>query len=313
MPLAEMFLHEWGSRLTAARQGKPAVHCQEAELWEGVREAIQIAKLGRYLPEGLEIERIIPQALKKVASDDRPSAQLDLLAGAKRYIVVVAVSKKDGGVAFGAWYDALEAATTQVAGAVAIWPKAQLTVGKTAKAHVKYRKRIDDGLLRAFPLDENEDTFRQLETLRVLLKDAESSNLTLAGKNIGADECRKLLLETRVLVNLKLFEMLFCNWPAIDKTLTRPTASLPAPPTVLPVAAPLPAAMAVPGPTVAVAVPAAPAVQVASAAAPGATSGAGHARPAGYTAEEQRPAGAASWVRSRADVRPAQGRTEGRY
>jgi hypothetical protein len=232
LPLPEAFLQDWISRLEAARQAiKAPVHYQEAELWDGVREAVQIAKLGRFLPEGLQIERITPQALRKSPTDTRPSAQIDLTVGSQRQTVVVAVSKKDGGVAFGTWYDALEAATENVAGAVVVWPKAQLSVGRTARAFVKYRKRVDDGLVRPFPLDENEDGFRQLETLRVLLKDAESDNLILNGGKVNADECRKLLVETRVLANLKLFEMLFHNWPDIEAARAKPAAVAPTPAT----------------------------------------------------------------------------------
>jgi hypothetical protein len=227
-PLPEAFLADWAARLEAGRQSiKAPVHYQEAELWDGVREAVQIAKLGRFLPDGLQIEHITPQALKKAPKDDRPSAQIDLLVGSQRQTVVAAVSKKDGGVAFGAWNDALEAATQNVAGALVVWPKAQLSVGKTAKAFVKYHKRLREGLLRQFPLDENEDAFRQLETLRGLLKDAESGNLILNGRTVDTDECRKLLVETRVLANLKLFEMLFHNWPPVEALRTKPSAVTP--------------------------------------------------------------------------------------
>jgi hypothetical protein len=230
-PLPEAFLADWAARLEAGRQSiKAPVHYQESELWDAVREAVQIARLGRFLPDGLQMEHITPQALKKTPRDERPSAQIDLVIGSQRQTVVVAVSKKDGGVAFGAWYEALEAAIEKVAGAVVVWPKAQLSVGKTAKAFIRYRERVDAGLVRPFPLDENEDAFRQLETLRGLLKDAESDNLILNGKTVGSDECRKLLVETRVLANLKLFEMLFHNWPMIEAVRTKAGAAAPRPP-----------------------------------------------------------------------------------
>jgi energy-coupling factor transporter ATP-binding protein EcfA2 len=238
LPLAEAFLRDWNARLELGVQSiKEAVHYQEAELWDGVHEALQIARLGRFLPEGLKIERITLQALQRTPNDERPSAHIDLLAGGQRHVVVLAVSKKDGGKAFGYWYDALEKATDKVAGAVVVWPKAHLAVGKTAKTFVAYRKRVDEGSVRPFPLDENEDAFRQLETLRGLLKDAESDNLVLNGKVVKADECRKLLVETRALVNLKLFEMLFHNWPSVEAARVKgaPAAApspTPAPPPV---------------------------------------------------------------------------------
>jgi hypothetical protein len=133
-PLEEAFLKEWSSRLQAARQMlKAAIHYQEADLWDAAAAVLGIARQAQLVLEGMRIEKITPQALRKSNTDARPSAQIDLLVGGRRFAVVLAVSKKDGGVAFGAWFDALEAALGDpVVGAVVVWPKAQLSVGKTA-------------------------------------------------------------------------------------------------------------------------------------------------------------------------------------
>jgi energy-coupling factor transporter ATP-binding protein EcfA2 len=226
-PLAEAFLKEWSSRLEAAKRSvKAAIHYKEADLWEGVGEVVHIARIGQFVPTGVRLENVTPQAIKKGANDDRPSANIDLLAGARRFAVVLAVSKKDGGVVFGHWINALEAALGDpVVGAVVVWPKAQLAVGKTAKAYLKYREWVNAGTVRPFPLDENEETFRQLETFRELLKDSETNNLLLNGTIVGPEQCRRLLVETNVLANLKLFEMLFHNWPAVEAVRTRAFAA----------------------------------------------------------------------------------------
>jgi hypothetical protein len=267
-PLAEAFLKEWSGRLEAAKQSvKAAVHYQEAELWDGLQEAVGIAQRGQLAPDGVYIEKVTPQAIKKGSKDDRPSANIDLLVGAERFAVVLAASKKDGGAAFAAWVDALEGALgDHVVGAVVVWPRAQLAVGKTAQAYVKYRRRVNAGSVRPFPLDENEETFRQLQSLRELLKDAETGNLVLNEAPVGGEECRRLLADTNVLANFKLFEMLFHNWPAVEAARAKPAEMAAGPP--LGSAAP-PAAVPSPGPsgvpagmptpaTVAKAVPAVP-------------------------------------------------------
>jgi hypothetical protein len=232
---AEAFLKEWSIRLEGAKQSvKAAVNYQEADLWEGMQMALDIAQLGRLAPEGIHIEKVTPQALKKTAPDPRPSANIDLLAGEQRFAVVLAVSKKDSGQAFGNWVKALdEALGDPVVGAVAVWPKAELTIGKKTDSYRKYRELVNARMVRHFPLDENEETFRQVETLRQLLKDAETGDLNLNGIPVPVQECRRMLVETKVLARLKLFEMLFSNWPAIEvvrSTSSAPTTPPPSPP-----------------------------------------------------------------------------------
>jgi hypothetical protein len=271
-PLAEAFIKEWSVRLEATKQtAKAAVHYQEADLWEGLQEAVRIAQRSQIVPDGVRIEKIAPQAIKKGSKDDRPSANIDLLVGAKRFAVVLAATKKDSGVAFGHWVDALEGALGDpVVGAVVVWPRAQLAVGKTSQAYKKYRQWVNAGTVRPFPLDENEETFHQLEALRELLKDAETRNLVLNGAPVGSEECRRLLADTRVFANLKLFEMLFHNWPAIEAVRVKPPGTPASQPGQAAGSAAHPATSATPRPTgapagrgvpatVVVATPAAPA------------------------------------------------------
>ena len=232
-PPNEAFLKEWSTRLDAAtRSMKAAIDYQEADLWEGMQEALSLAQLGQFVPEGLRLEKITPQALEKSPKDDRPSANIDLLAGGRRFAVVLTVSKKDSGKPFGFWVDALQKALGDpVVGAIAVWPKARLSIGKTAQGYLKYSDLVGAGTIRPFPLDENEETFRQVETLRQLLKDAETGDLVLNGVGVSREECRRLLVETRILARLKLFEMLFHNWPTIEAVRARSSvASLPAVP-----------------------------------------------------------------------------------
>ena len=148
------------------------------------------------------------------------------------------MSKKDSGAAFAAWVGALEKAVGgHVAGAVVVWPKAQLAVGKTTAGYKKYEARVSAKTVRPFPLDENADTFAHLECLRRLVNRAEARDLTLGGQAVDAPTCRALAAGTKVLEKLKLFEFLFENWPAVEEARKAPaqvakTAQPPAAPPV---------------------------------------------------------------------------------
>jgi S-DNA-T family DNA segregation ATPase FtsK/SpoIIIE len=215
-PSEELFRQEWAKTLQAI-QGKrlSAGNIQEAELWEGVREAVHIAKEGAFQADGFAITKLHPQPLKASPSDPRPSMRIDLTANSKTTSVVLAVSQKDGGVAFGNWFSALDSAITNpVLGAVVVWPRANLAVGKTAAAFVKYKRRLENGTIRPFPLDENEATFHQLECLRQITRRA-GNDLILHGKVVTKVECRTLIIDSKMLANLKLFEFLFLNWKGV--------------------------------------------------------------------------------------------------
>ncbi len=214
-----MFVKEWNRRLEITRQSiKEPSHYQEAELWAGVEEALVLAKHGQYLPEGMTFDRFQLGALNRSPNDQRPSAEIHLGASNQKFPVVVAVSKKDSGNPFGNWFGALdEALGGSVVGAVAVWPKSQLAVGKKASSYLKYKALVDAGTIRPFPLDENESAFVHLDCLRQLMLDAESQNVILGGRPVTAQQCRDLLVETKLLANLDLFKFLFENWPSIER------------------------------------------------------------------------------------------------
>ncbi len=239
-PLAELFLQEWNKQLTSTRLTlKAATDYQNAELWSGISEALRIAELGQHVPPGIRFEGCQPQALEKSKTDPRHSAELHLASGSTRIPVVIAVSKKDSGTAFSAWLNALEGALGgNVAGAVVVWPRSQLAVGKTTPSYIRYKAFVEKGTVRPFPLDENEDTFVQLECLRKLMQDANAGMVILDGKTLAADDCRKLLVETRLLSNLKLFEFLFNGWPALKASPAQVAVATPAQQTVAPASLP---------------------------------------------------------------------------
>ncbi|MGL6097740.1 MAG: FtsK/SpoIIIE domain-containing protein, partial [Fimbriiglobus sp.] len=212
-PIAELFRQEWTKTLDAIRGKRlTAENTQDADLWAGAHEALLVAQQGGFAANGFRIDAIHPQPLAATANDPRPSARVDWSANGRAGAVVVAVSTKDGGTAFGHWYKALDTAmTATVTGAVVVWPRATLAVGRTSAAYVQYKGRLDNDTIRPFPLDENETTFHQLECLRQITRRA-GQDLILKGAVVSKDECRKLVVETGLLANLKLFEFVFLNW-----------------------------------------------------------------------------------------------------
>lgn len=230
IPPEELFKQEWAKALEKVKAGKKAIDLEEAELWEGVSEALRIAEQASYPAGGQRIEKVHPQPITASNADRRPSARV-ALAGGKS--VVLAVSKKDGGVAFGHWYTALtEAMGKGVVGAVVVWPRAQLTA-KSGSNLTAYRKSVADGKVRPFPLDTEEATFHQLETLRRIVLAAKTGNLLLGSETIDEKRCRELVVQTGVIANLKLFDFVFKDWPGLA---TVP----PVPPPVVPTAPPPP-------------------------------------------------------------------------
>jgi hypothetical protein len=234
-PLTEQFRLEWTRSLeTIQKDKKPATDVQDADLWAGVEEALVIARLGGYKLDGFSITAVHPQPLAKSPTDSRPSARIDIITGGKPGSVLVAVNKKDSGPAFNGWQTALaNALAGSVAGAVVVWPRAELSVGKKTAAYVNYAGRVTAGTIRPFPLDEQEATFHQLECLRQLIRRA-GSDLILNGKLISKDECRKLIVETGLLANLRLFEFLFQNWKGFSAPVSPPAPVVPPPPAASP-------------------------------------------------------------------------------
>lgn len=243
--IPELFIQEWAHELEATKnERKSAINTQEGDLWDAVDTAIKIALIGKHMPVDVQLVRIYPNALSYTPKDPRPAAKLVLTNSDRMTEVLIVVSKKDGGPAFAGWFGALEKVLIKpVTGAVVVWPKLPLSVGKDTINYKKYKERMDRGVIREFALDRNEATFAQLECLRRIIRRAEAKDLVLNNQTISAEECRKLIAESGVVAKLKLFEFLFENWPALAMASVQPT-SLPST-----------SAVSAPPPTPAVAIP----------------------------------------------------------
>ncbi|HVK08563.1 MAG TPA: FtsK/SpoIIIE domain-containing protein [Gemmataceae bacterium] len=222
------FLRQWSETVAAVgRDLKSAAHYQLDELWEGVREAVEVARLGGHLPGGVTLEKYTTFGLRKSDPASSPAAQIDLVAGSERFPVLVTVGKPiENGQKFNSWSDGLEAATQPpVVGAVAVWSVATPFSGKKAKGWDSYRERVRAGSVRPFPLDENEAGFRLLQALRQFLSEARGGNVLVEGRPLSAEECRTRLAATGALANLSLFEMLFHNWPPVEAARAKSAAA----------------------------------------------------------------------------------------
>ena len=212
------FLRSWNEELQAVQQAaRSPDDVQEEEIFQGVYEALQIAKQGKLVASGVGIDRMEKKAVKPVPTDPRPSLSLRLGVGKKAFDVVVAVTKKDGGKAFGAYLNALEKALGgNVLGAVLVRPHEELSVGPKAKARLQYDQAVAKGKLRPFPLDSETATFESLMCLLRLLQKAAAGEMQLGGKSLTPAEVQEFVVQSRVLVGLRLFEFIFSGWPALE-------------------------------------------------------------------------------------------------
>jgi hypothetical protein len=213
-PLEELFLQQWNQELLAIQQTKLSSHDQQEDrLFACVLEALKLAKDGNLIP-GTQVLAIQEGALTKGANDPRPSAELRLSVGPQAFGVLVAVTRNDAGPRFAAYVNALEASLGgQVVGGALIRPSATLKVAPTAQAARKYYQAIGSEKLRVFALDQEQQTFEQLECLLRTLQNAGSGNLQLDGRPVSRDRCRELILKLKLFENLKLFDAVF-TWPA---------------------------------------------------------------------------------------------------
>ncbi len=225
----ELFRNEWAKQLDKARGGKKAGDFQEIDLWTGVELALGVARNTAHLPAGIRIESLQKQPITpSTATNPKPSVRI-VFAGGRS--VIVTVSKRVGGVAFGQSYSALnDAHTKKDVGAVVVWSQEKLTVGPGTANFLAYKKRVDEKTIRPFPLDVEEATFHQLETLRQMMQDAKSGTLFLGANTVGPDECRELVIQTGLIANLKLFDFVFKDWPGLAPAATVPPVLPPPPP-----------------------------------------------------------------------------------
>ena len=234
----ELLAREWAALLeTVSKANKSPLEYKEEELWGGVEEALEIAKLGKYVPAGVALAEIGPSGMQSRKGDPRVDASLRVSAGGRHRTIIVAVSKKDGGGAFSGWVTRLEGVLDEaVAGALVIRPHSQLTIGQTAASYLKYKGWVAAGRVRSVALDENINLLHQLECLRQLTELCEAKGLILNSEVIGLGECRDLIVQTGLLANLKLFEFVFHNWPGFNPD-SAPDSG-PVPPPVPPVVPP---------------------------------------------------------------------------
>lgn len=239
---AEWFVREWSKLLEGiAKANKSPLEYKEDELWDGVEEALEVARLGKYVPSGIGFTELADSGMQAKKTDPKLDALLGLSCGGRNHQLVVAATKIDSSTAFGGWVKRLEKAMAKTElGGVVIRPRAQLSVGPQAASLVKYKQWVESGRLRVVSLDIHSNLLHQMEGLRQLILRAEGNELIWNAQVIGVDECRRLVVEAGLLANLKLFDFVFKDWPG----LTAPTVA--PPPAPSPAVAPPPPVAVVP-------------------------------------------------------------------
>jgi len=236
-PFPDVFIQHWNNELASIlKTSKSPSDIQEAQLFQGVKYAIEIAQKANHLPAGMRILELTDGAMAQTPADSRPCVAVKLEVGGKTFKVLVAVTKRDAGVAFGKYVTALSDAVKprNVVGAVVVRPYAELNVGPQTVARKNYEKAIAEGKLRPFALGSERFTFDQLECLFSVLTDADDG-LPLGGKNLNREDCVKLIAENGLIKGLKLFDYIFANWVEIgpvsstaDATVAASMATSPA-------------------------------------------------------------------------------------
>jgi hypothetical protein len=216
--LEQLFVQEWNEALLAIQKAALTPENQQEErLFQAVHEALKTVQEGKVSVGGVTILNLQEGAIRPSKNDPRPSVALRLGVGPSAFSVVVAVTKRDSGVPFSAYMDALEAATGgDVVGTVLVRPTAALAIGPRAKARGQYEKAVGSGKLRPFPLDSERLDYEQLECLLQILQKAVAGDLQLTGRALSVRDSRKLILELKLLDNLKLFQFVFAGWPAME-------------------------------------------------------------------------------------------------
>ena len=166
-PLDGLFLREWNQTLTEIRKSAlTADNQQEERLFAGIQAALKIAEEGRLPGNGVQIVSMQPDAIKQGKNDPRPSVAVRLGVGTQAWSVVVAVTKKNSGVPFGAYFSALDQALGgDTVGAVLARPTSALALGPEAQARLRYDEAVQKGQLRPFPLDHEKLDFEQTGVL----------------------------------------------------------------------------------------------------------------------------------------------------
>ena len=101
-PFPDAFIKHWNSELAKIqKKARSPGDLQEGQLFQSVKYAIEIANVASHLPAGVRVAGTVDGPIAPGAHDPRPSLALKLEAAGRPFRVVVAVTKRDAGVAFG--------------------------------------------------------------------------------------------------------------------------------------------------------------------------------------------------------------------
>jgi S-DNA-T family DNA segregation ATPase FtsK/SpoIIIE len=204
------FLEAWNKELDLIEQEKvSSEHQQQDRLYRSIKEALLLWKEGKKHVDGVELLGMEEPATRAAAVND---AQLHLASGNRSFRVIVGVTKETKGNSFGSFLNGLDRYIQEpILGAVLVRPTNALGFGTKANARTAYQKLVDEKKLRPYSLLDHTDAFRHLECLLRFL-DRAGTDLVLSNQAISLEQCKSLILETKVLENLSLFSEVFTGW-----------------------------------------------------------------------------------------------------
>ncbi len=129
----------------------------------------------------------------------------DASGGERSWSVVLPVTKLDHGTSFRAYFDAaMEVSGERQTFRLLVHEKADFAIGKATRQD--FEKAKNAGKVRLFAFQEHRLAFEEIECLLRLLDKAAAGDLSLGGKTIPLDECRRLMMGATVLEGFELFE-----------------------------------------------------------------------------------------------------------
>jgi len=212
-----LFGKEWERELQAIAEdlSQSAANMQEGRLYRGIFEALALAKEAGSECGGGQVRKLTENVLRPGGGGKRYGLKVDLacpeaVEGAqaeKTWSVVVPVTKLDHGSSFRAYFDAaMDVSANASTFCLLVHEKPDFSIGKATRQD--FDKVVKAGKLRLFTFQEHPAAFQRIECLLRLLDKAAAGDLSLGGKPIPPDECRRLMIGAKVLEGFELFDAL---------------------------------------------------------------------------------------------------------
>lgn len=211
-----LFLKEWDQELQGIANDprRSAANTQEERLFRGIAACLALAREAGWECGGGIIRKITENVIRPGGSGKRYGLKIDLTgpahpegAGEMAWSVVLAVTKLDHGTSFRAYFDALVDASADASTfCLLVHEKTSFSMGPATRHDFDQARQA--GKLRLFTFEEHRSAFERIECLLRMLDKAAAGDLSLGGRTIRPEECRRLMIVAGVLEGFQLFDVL---------------------------------------------------------------------------------------------------------